>query len=45
MAASVEDEPQDHHEYEDHGQHNGNATEELEEEVGHGDHRGMDLGA
>ena len=45
MATLVEDEPQDRHENEDHGQHDGSAAEELKKEVGHGDHRGMDPGA
>src|SRR5262245_25066021 len=35
----VEDEPKGRHETKDDGQHDGKATEELEKDVEHGDHR------
>jgi len=42
MPTLVEDEPQDRHEKEEHGQYDGSAAEELKKKVAHGDHRGMD---
>ena len=39
MTMPVEDEPKGRHETKDDGQHDGKATEELEKDVEHGDHR------